>query len=169
MSIVLYDITIPPLLRGFRTLSCYIDAAEAFAKANHLSDGDLLDLRLAHDMMSFGAQIQRASDSAKAALWRLTGVKMPAFADTETTFEQLRHRISATVALIEQADRAALDASMDSTIEIKYGGASPRFSGLTYVTNFMLPNFLFHVTTAHGILRQRGLEIGKRDYLGDFE
>jgi len=30
----------------------------------------------------------------------------------------------------------------------------------------VLPNFYFHVTTAYGLLRQGGVAIGKRDYLG---
>jgi len=30
-----------------------------------------------------------------------------------------------------------------------------------------IPNFYFHVTTAYDILRHGGLEVGKRDYLGN--
>ena len=30
-----------------------------------------------------------------------------------------------------------------------------------------MPNFYFHVTTAYDILRHNGIEIGKRDYLGN--
>ena len=30
-----------------------------------------------------------------------------------------------------------------------------------------LPNFYFHVDTAYKILRHNGIEIGKRDYLGN--
>ena len=30
-----------------------------------------------------------------------------------------------------------------------------------------IPNFHFHVVTAYNILRQGGVEIGKRDYLGE--
>lgn len=169
MNITLSDITIPPLLRGFRTLLYYIDVADAYATEQQLDAAELLKLRLAPDMMPFGAQIQRASDAAKAALGRLSGVQMPAFADTETTFDQLRQRIAATVALIAQADRAAIDARADHIIEMNYGAATLRFSGRDYALQFMLPNFLFHVTTAHGILRHAGLAVGKRDYLGAFD
>jgi hypothetical protein len=35
------------------------------------------------------------------------------------------------------------------------------------VTNFALSNFFFHVTTAYDLLRHKGIEIGKRDYLGE--
>jgi hypothetical protein len=39
-------------------------------------------------------------------------------------------------------------------------------TGQAYLFNFVLPNLLFHVTTAYAILRHNGVEIGKRDYLG---
>jgi len=35
-----------------------------------------------------------------------------------------------------------------------------------YLLNFALPNFYFHVATAHDILRHNGVPIGKREYLG---
>jgi hypothetical protein len=34
------------------------------------------------------------------------------------------------------------------------------------VIGFALPNFYFHLTTAYGLLRQAGVPLGKRDYLG---
>jgi uncharacterized protein len=34
------------------------------------------------------------------------------------------------------------------------------------VLTFVLPNFFFHVTTLHDILRQNGFPVGKLDYLG---
>ncbi|MCY1464236.1 hypothetical protein D9M71_822350 [compost metagenome] len=41
------------------------------------------------------------------------------------------------------------------------------FTGRTYLLGFVLPNFYFHLTTAYGILRHNGVEIGKKDYLGE--
>jgi len=32
--------------------------------------------------------------------------------------------------------------------------------------HFAMPNFYFHCTTTHAILRQCGAEIGKRDFIG---
>jgi hypothetical protein len=40
------------------------------------------------------------------------------------------------------------------------------FTGLEYILDFAHPNFYFHVTTAHDILRHCGVEIGKMDFLG---
>ena len=40
------------------------------------------------------------------------------------------------------------------------------FKGAQFLANFNLPNFYFHAATAHGILRSKGVEIGKRDFMG---
>lgn len=37
-----------------------------------------------------------------------------------------------------------------------------------YAHRIVLPNVYFHVTTAYGILRAEGVEIGKRDYYTGF-
>jgi len=41
-----------------------------------------------------------------------------------------------------------------------------RFRGQPYPVNFMQPDLYFHATTAYGILRHNGVEIGKRDFIG---
>lgn len=38
--------------------------------------------------------------------------------------------------------------------------------GVDYLHQFALPNFYFHMTTAYGILRHNGVDVGKMDFLG---
>jgi uncharacterized protein len=38
--------------------------------------------------------------------------------------------------------------------------------GRHYLFRFVLPNLFFHATTAYAILRHNGLELGKRDFMG---
>jgi hypothetical protein len=54
----------------------------------------------------------------------------------------------------------------ERTIELKFRSVSGVMSGHTYLTQVLLPDFYFHLATAHGILRNQGLTIGKMDYLG---
>ena len=42
-----------------------------------------------------------------------------------------------------------------------------KFTGQSYLLGFVLPNFYFHMATAYGLLRHSGLELGKRDFLGE--
>ena len=41
-----------------------------------------------------------------------------------------------------------------------------RLIGQTYLANYGLPQFFYHVTTAYAILLQNGITIGKRVYMG---
>ena len=49
---------------------------------------------------------------------------------------------------------------------LKFPNSTFEFSGTDYVNNFVLPNTYFHITVAYGILRNRGVALGKGDYLG---
>jgi hypothetical protein len=51
-------------------------------------------------------------------------------------------------------------------IELKFPNATIKFTGLSYLTDFVLPNFFFHQSIAYALLRSSGVEIGKMDFLG---
>jgi hypothetical protein len=40
-------------------------------------------------------------------------------------------------------------------------------SGAEYVAHHALPNIYFHSTTAYAILRNNGVDVGKKDFLGE--
>ena len=160
MSLSMYDLTIPTLLRGFAVLSSYASTAATSGVP------DLVQARLAPDMLTLAGQVQRASDTAKFTIARLADVPSPPFDDKETTLAELRQRIDATVAWIESVDRAALEAGATRAISRKFGGKDRSFDGTSYVISYALPNFFFHVTTAYAILRHNGVAVGKLDYLG---
>ena len=165
MTLSIYRTSVPVFLRGLDVLSLLLDKVDDHAKARSLDVGILLDARLVSDMLPFTGQIQRASDTAKFAAGRLTGVSSPRFADTEVTLEEIRQRIRATSDYLKTFRPEQFEGSGERTISFSFGG--PRqLSGEDYLLNFALPNFYFHVATAHDILRHNGLPIGKRDYLG---
>lgn len=168
MSISIYDVAIPPLLRGLATLSGYIDKAAEFAAEREIDPSVLVNAQLAPDMLPLSGQVQRASDSAKAAVGRLTGLEVPSFADTETTLPELKERIAKTVAFLQSVPKEKFSGSENRPVELKFGANAKTLRGESYALVFLLPNFLFHVTTAHAILRHNGVKVGKLDYLGSF-
>jgi hypothetical protein len=118
-------------------------------------------------MLPFAKQIQIASDTVKGAAARLADIDIPSFADTETTFDELKDRIARTVAFVRGADAAKIDASAEREIVLKLGKSGEvKFTGTSYLLDFVLPNLYFHVSTAYLILRHNGVDIGKLDYLG---
>ena len=60
------------------------------------------------------------------------------------------------------------DGSEEREITLKFGSEA-NFLGQAYLLDFVIPNFHFHLTTTYAILRHNGVEIGKRDYIGDYE
>ncbi len=163
MAFGLYDASAPVFVRALTNLSALMDKA----LSQGFDETKLIEARLAPDMRPFSAQIQLASDSAKGAVARLSGTENPSMADTETTFAELKGRIDATVAFIQSVDTSAFEGGEDRDVVLKFPGGEQHFKGGAYLTGFALPNFFFHVATAYGILRNAGVEIGKRDYLGN--
>ncbi|CAH2403525.1 DUF1993 domain-containing protein [Mesorhizobium escarrei] len=162
----MYRASIPVFLRGLDVLSVLLDRADVHASARGFDVGILAAARLAPDMLPFTGQIQRASDTAKFAAGRLTGLPSPRFADTELTLDELRQRIDVTADYLKTFRPEQFDGSEARTISYNAGGAPRQSGGQDYLLNFALPNFYFHVATAHDILRHNGVPIGKREYLG---
>ncbi len=67
---------------------------------------------------------------------------------------------------METVTQAQLDGSEEKVITLKFPGREITFSGADYLTNFVLPNFYFHLTTTYAILRNQGVKLGKADYIG---
>jgi hypothetical protein len=168
MSVSTYRISVPVFKRGLAALSHGLTKAEAFAVETGRPPEEIFAARLAPDMLAYSAQIQRVSDTAKNAIGRVLGVAPPAMPDEEKTFAELQDRIARTVAYLDAQGEAAIDARAGAEVVMKLGGNDITFTAEDYLLNFALPNFYFHVATAHGILRQLGVAIGKRDYLGSF-
>jgi hypothetical protein len=166
MALSMYELTVPTLLRGFGVLSSYLERAEEFARAKALDPGELLQARLAPDMLTFAGQIQSASDKARRGAARLAAIEAPSMPDTETTIAELDARIAKTVAFLRAIDPERFDASDARTVELKTRIFAGAHRGDHYLLTFLLPDFFFHIATAHGILRHRGVPIGKADYLG---
>lgn len=168
MTVSLYRLSIPVFMRGLGVLRGYIDHAEQFAQGSGLSPDALVQARLAPDMLPLAGQVQRASDTSKNAIGRLTDIVPPRFEDDETTLVELRHRIDATVAFFASIDANALAGAENRQVSLNFGAVKPSFGGVDYLLTFVLPNFYFHIATAHAILRNQGIVIGKTDYLGSF-
>ena len=166
MSFGMYQASVPALVKMLNNLSAILAKAEAYAAERKIAPEVLLNWRLAPDMFPFTRQIQVASDLAKGATARLAGREVPSYADEEKSFADLKARIAKTVKFIEGFAPKDIDGSEARDISLTIGGQELRFKGEPYLVDFALPNFYFHATTAYAILRRCGVEIGKRDFIG---
>src|ERR1700689_1771885 len=108
MSFSMSTASVPAFVIGLGALSGLLDKAEAFASAKKIEPSVLLNWRLAPDMFTLTKQVQVATDQAKNGSARLAGVEPPAYADDETTLEQLKARLAKTIAYLKTLDTKAI-------------------------------------------------------------
>jgi hypothetical protein len=164
----IYDLAIAPMLRTLKNLDAIISKAEAHVAADeYLAEATLVQGRLYPNMQPFVFHIRVATDTAKGAAARLSGNAVPSWADDEETFAEVHERIGKAITFLSGFKPEDLDGGEKRAIELKLGPRTVNFDGKNYISAFVLPNFYFHVTTAYNILRASGVDVGKRDFLGD--
>jgi hypothetical protein len=146
-------------------LAHVLDKAEAFAIETGVEPSTYVEASLGHGMFPLARQVQLASDAAKGGAARLAGIDAPAMPDEEKTFPELVVRIQKTIAFLESVSRDRIDGQEGREIVLPLPNRKLEFTGLTFLTTFSLPNFLFHVTTAYAIVRSLGAPLGKMDFL----
>jgi hypothetical protein len=143
----------------------WFEKAKAHAATKKFDANLLLQTRLAPDMFPLVRQVQAACDSAKFAAARTAGKDPPSHADTEQTIDDLRARVATVVAYLETFKATDFDGAEKRTI------SNPRWEGKTmtapdYFVEHAMPNFFFHFSMVYALLRHNGVDVGKRDYLG---
>ena len=169
MTSLPYAASIPVFNQMLGGLSSVLAKADAHVEARKLEPNALLQARLFPDMFTLLRQVQVACDFAKSVSARLAGVEVPSFEDSEQSFADLQARIAKTRTFIDSLTPQQFEGS--ATREIVTQAGTPkekRFNGQSYLLNYGLPHFFFHVTTAYAILRHNGVEVGKKDYVGTY-
>ena len=166
MTVSIYDVSIPSLVRGLTNLSNILDKGAHYAAARKFDSATLLHARLFPDMHPLVKQVQIACDTAKGAAARLAKLENPKHEDNEASFADLSARIQKTLDFVKSATPVAMAGAESRQIVLQFPTNTLTFTGLDYLTHFVLPNFYFHISVAYALLRNNGVEVGKRDFLG---
>jgi hypothetical protein len=169
MSVSLYDLSIPVFALSLSNLSAILDKAAVHADAKKVDPKALPSARLIVDMLPLSAQIQIACDTAKGAAARLAGMAVPKHEDTEATIDELKARVTKTLDFVKSVKPEQLQGAESREIVLQFPQSTLKFNGLSYLANFVLPNYFFHVTMAYALLRKNGVDLGKRDFLGPIQ
>jgi hypothetical protein len=167
MQISMYQASVPRLANLLGNLSGILDKAQAHVDAGRIELPALMDYRLAPDMYPFSKQVQIACDKARSVVARLARMEVPYYVDDEKTLAELKVRIARTVAFVRSVPHERIDGTEDDEIVLPVTGKETRYSGMQLLLGHSMPNVYFHTTTAYNILRQIGVPVGKRDFLGN--
>ena len=167
MPFSLYDAVVPSNLQILRAIDALLDKAEAFCAEQGRPESDLIEARLAPDMLPFGYQVKSC---AAHSIGGIEGVKAgnfsPDLSPWPTNLANLHAVLQGAIASLNEIDREALDALADNDTQFAFGETKLPFTGANFLLSFSQPNFYFHATIAYAILRAEGMKLGKRDFMG---
>jgi hypothetical protein len=168
MTVSMYSVSIPVFIQHLNGLNTVLDKAAAWAAARKVNEADLLNMRLSPDMFNLARQVRAATDHAANTAGRLSGKDLLKHTNEETTIAQLKERIAKTIDYLKSVKQSEVDGTEGKEIKITFPSGQTRdFTGQSLLLGNAMPNFFFHATTAYDILRQCGVEIGKRDFMGN--
>ncbi len=167
MAFSLYAATVPSYLQILEAVSGLLGKAEAFCTEKRLAPHDIIQARLAEDMLPFAYQVK---STAAHSLGAIEGVRKGVFSPDMTpppeSFAALKARITETLAALERIEAAEVDAFVGRDMRFAFGDRQIDFTAENFLLSFSQPNFYFHAATAYDILRWKGVPIGKRDFMG---
>jgi uncharacterized protein len=167
MAFSLYDATVPSYQQTLGAVAGLLVTAETFCAEKQLAPQQIIDARLAEDMLPFAYQVK---STAVHSLGSIEGVRRGVFSPDMTpppqTFAALKAQMAETLAALEAIQRAEIDGFIGRDMRFEFRERSLEFTAENFLLSFSLPNFYFHAVTAYDILRGKGARIGKRDYMG---
>lgn len=167
MTFSLYSATVPAYQQALGALAGLIDKADAHCKATGIAPVELIEARLAPDMLPFTYQVKSVKVHTLGAI---QGVRQGLFTPDMTTppesFAAMRTLVESAAQELRGISAAEVDAFLGGAMRFEYGDLRMDFTAEDFLLSFSQPNFYFHLTTAYDVLRWKGVQIGKRDYLG---
>lgn len=165
-SMNLYTVSVPVFMKNLKNLKQILAKGKTFAAEQGMSEAELLDARLAPDMFPLMRQVQIASDNAKSISANLASVEKPVMEDVEKSFDELMERCDKTIAFLETLKPEQFEGAEARQIPFPYAEGKWML-GNEALLHHNLPNFFFHMVTAYAILRNKGVTLGKNDYIGE--
>jgi uncharacterized protein len=167
MAFSLYEATIPSYRQILTAVGGLLGKAESHCAEQKLAPEEIIQARLAPDMLPFAYQVKA---TAVHSLGAIEGVRKGVFSPDMTpppqTFSALRIRIADALAALEAIEPSEIDAFLGRDMRFAFGERQMNFTAENFLLSFSQPNFYFHATTAYDILRWKGLPLGKRDFVG---
>ena len=167
MAFSLYAATVPSYRQILGAVSGLLSKAEAFCTERGIAPHDIVQARLAEDMLPFAYQVK---STAVHSLGAIEGVRRGVFSPDTTpppeNFAALKARIAETLAALEAIGAAEVDAFVGRDMRFAFGERHIDFTAEDFLLSFSQPNFYFHATTSYDILRWKGVPLGKRDFMG---
>jgi hypothetical protein len=149
--------------KGLTTLDHVLNKGAGFAKSKGVSEADMLEWRLVDDMNPLRFQARTVINFARSWPARVAGLEVPADIADDLDLAGLKAAIAEAKAILAGLKPEQFDGRDDVAHTQNLGGIEPTLPLGQWLSGFATTNFYFHLSMAYAILRQHGVEIGKRD------
>ena len=168
MPLSLHAAFVPTALQIVGATRALVDKAEEWCASEGHDAETLMECRLIEDMLPFNYQVKSVALHTGGAVDAVkVGEFQPDFTDPPASFDGLRERLDGARKTLETVTESELEAVIGKDMVFTVSGRPTRFefTGDNFLLTFSQPNYFFHAATAYDLLRMKGVEIGKLDWL----
>ena len=167
MSFSLYAATVPSFLQILDSVGALLNKAESFCDDKGLSHENIIQARLAPDMLPFTYQVKSTAEHSIGAIEAVrTGLATPSLTTPPDSFAGLRDKLANAQEALRAIDPSEIEGFLDRDVRFEFKASRRDFTAQGFLMSYAQPNFYFHATTAYDILRHNGVTIGKMDFIG---
>jgi hypothetical protein len=167
MGFSLYAATVPSYLQILGAVADLLGKAETFCAEKGIAPREVIEARLAPDMLPFAYQVKSTAVHSQGAIEGVRhGVFSPDMTAPPDSFAALKARIAQAISALESIDPAEVEGFVGRDMRFVFGERHIEYTAENFLLSFAQPNFYFHAATAYDILRWKGVGVGKRDFLG---
>jgi hypothetical protein len=166
MAITLYDLSVGCFLQTLGGVEGFLAKGLAHFKEKGVDPNEIVETRLFPDMAPFRFQIVAVAHHSAGALQGATAGAFAPPAASTADYAGLQKMVTDARTSLEALKPEEVNALEGKDVIFSVRDMKMPFKAEGFLQSFSLPNFHFHATTAYDILRQKGVPIGKRDYLG---
>ena len=167
MGIPLYDVSVAGFIQTLTAVAGILDKGAAHLGGTEGALAEMVEMRIAPDMLPFRFQINSVVHHSRGAI---EGVKAGLFAPPSgpgpADYAGLQALVADAIATLKACSREEIDALQGKDVVFALGERKLPFVAEDFLMSFSIPNMHFHASTAYGMLRAKGVALGKRDYLG---
>ncbi len=167
MTISLYDASAALFIQTLGAMDGFLSHSLKHFRETSVDPEEIVETRLFADMLPFRYQVQAAIGHSVGAIEGVrSGVFNPPHGNPKANYAGLQKEVADALAALKALTPAEVNALEGKDMIFKLGERAMPFVGEHFLMTFSLPNVHFHATTAYDILRQKGVPLGKRNYLG---
>lgn len=167
MPISLHAAFVPSARQMLGAADHLIDKAEGWCAERGCGHAEAIGARIHEDMFPFSYQVKSVAIHTAGAIEGVRkGVFTPDLAPPPADFAGLRETLAHARDALDAVTEAEMEGFIGRPVRFEFRDSRLPFTAEDFLLSFSQPNFYFHAATAYDILRMKGVELGKRDFMG---